>query len=92
MTSSFFQISGLFYIVLVAMIYFSKKKMKTLENNIYSFIIINTIVMLLLDMTSVYLGIKHPENFLNIPMAKLYLTSIITWMANFTFYLFVISS
>ena len=92
MTSTFFQISGLFYIILVAIIYFSKKKMKTLENNIYSFIIVNTIVMLILDMTSVYLGIKHPESILNLPIAKLYLTSIITWMANFTFYLFVISS
>ena len=92
MTSLFFQISGFFYIILVAIIYFNKKKIKTLENNIYTSIIISTITTLIFDMLSIYIGIKHPQSPLNLPIAKLYLICIITWMTIFTYYLFVISS
>ena len=92
MTSLFFQISGFFYIILVAIIYFGKKKIKTLENNIYTSIIISTIITLIVDMLSIYIGIKHPTSRLNLPIAKLYLMCIIGWMTIFSYYLFVISS
>ncbi len=92
MTSLFFQISSIFYIGLIAIIYFNKRKMNTLENRIYSSLIIDVFVTLIVDMASVYLAIKYPDNFFVTPLCKLYLVAIISWIILFTYYIFVISS
>ena len=92
MSSLFFQIASLFYVSLITIIYFSKKKRKTLENKIYLGLIYVTFIALILDMASVYLAIvdvNHP--FANL-LCKLYLVGIVGWVFLFTYYIFVISS
>lgn len=91
-TSLFFQIASVFYIVLIMMIYFNKKKLKTLENRIYSSLIVDVLMTLIIDMASVYLAIVAPDNIFVTFLCKLYLVAILSWIILFTYYIFVISS
>ena len=91
MTSLFFQIASLFYIILIGIAYFCKKKMDTLENRIYSSLIIINFITLIIDCTSVWMGLVYPELYFTKLLAKLYLVCIIAWVFTFTYYIFVIS-
>ena len=90
-SSLFFQIISIFYIVLIAVAYFSKKKMHTLENRIYSTLIIVVFITLIIDCVSVSLGLVDPTSFITNLFGKLYLVCIIAWVFIFTYYIFVIS-
>lgn len=92
MTSLFFQIASLFYIVLISIAYFWKKKYNTLENRIYTGLLIAIFVTLLLDMASVLAGLFYPTYLFTNILCKLYLISILAWVFIFTYYIFVISS
>lgn len=90
-TSLFFQIASIFYIVLIGVAYFCKRKMDTLENRIYTSLIIINFITLILDCLSVSLGLIHPDFYLTNLLGKLYLISILAWVFIFTYYIFVIS-
>lgn len=90
-SSLFFQIISFFYIVLIAVAYFSKKKMNTLENRIYSTLIIVVFITLIIDCVSVSLGLVDSTSFITNLFGKLYLVCIIAWVFIFTYYMFVIS-
>ena len=90
-SSLFFQIISIFYIVLIAVAYFSKKKMHTLENRIYSTLIIVVFITLIIDCVSVSLGLVDSTSFITNLFGKLYLVCIIAWVFIFTYYMFVIS-
>ena len=92
MSSLFFQISSVFYVILVAIIYFAKEKIATIENNIYKNIIVWILLTLIVDMASVYFGIKYPNSSITLPLCKLYLSCILIWVMLFTYYVFTISS
>ena len=83
MSSLFFQIASLFYIGLIAFVYFSKKKYDTIENRIYTLLIGITFVTLIIDMASVSVALINPEDILANPLCKLYLVCIIAWGHNF---------
>ena len=91
LTSLFFQIASLFYIVLIGVAYFGKKKIDTLENRIYSCLIIVNFMTLIFDCVSVSTGLVYPDLMLTNLLGKLYLICIIAWVLNFTYYIFVIS-
>ena len=76
-TSLFFQIASVFYIVLIGVAYFFKRKMDTLENRIYTSLIIINFITLILDCLSVSLGLIHPDFYLTNLLGKLYLISIL---------------
>ena len=90
-TSLFFQIASIFYIILIGVAYFCKKKVDTLENRIYSSLIIIIFITLILDCLSVSLGLIYPDFYLTNLFGKLYLISILAWVFVFTYYIFVIS-
>ena len=90
-TSLFFQIASIFYIVLIGVAYFCKKKVDTLENRIYSSLIIIIFITLILDCFSVSLGLIYPDLYVTNLFGKLYLISILAWVFAFTYYIFVIS-
>ena len=92
MNSLFFQISSLFYIFLISFIYFNKKKFDTLENRIYSFLLIVTIITLIIDMVSVYYALVYGVNLIANLLCKIYLLSILCWLFTFTYYVIIISS
>ena len=72
MSSLFFQIASLFYIALIAVIYFSKKKYDTIENRTYSLLIVTTIITLIIDMASVSAALVNPDTILSAFLCKFY--------------------
>ena len=90
-SSLYFQICSLFYIVLLMVIFFSKDKIKSKENKIFSILIVTNFVGLLLDLASTYIALTDVNNPLLNFISKLYLVYLLTWISLFTFYTFVIS-
>lgn len=92
MNSLSFQILSLFYVGLILFVYFSKKKLDTLENRIYVSLLIINFINQIVDMISVYLGIKEPTLPITNFFTKFYLVILLLWVFCFTYYIFVISS
>lgn len=90
-SSLYFQICSLFYIVLLMVIFFSKDKIKSKENKIFSILIVTNFIGLLLDLASTYMALTDLNNPLLNFISKLYLVYLLTWISLFTFYTFVIS-
>ena len=84
-SSLFFQIASLFYTGLIAFIYFSKKKYDTIENRVYSLLIVITVITLIIDMASVRVALVNPNNVFANPLCKFYLVCIIAWVITFTY-------
>jgi len=86
---------SLLYTILVACIYFPKKKINNVENKIYSFLISISIIGLLLELGCCYFlynkDISLFYSFLNIVVNKIYLMYLLTWELTFTLYIFFIS-
>lgn len=91
--SFIFQICSIFYILLIIITYFSKRRFKSLENNIYKLLMIFDLVILIVDITSVTcLYSMDTTEFLNIFFAKLFLVTLIIWEFILTSYVFTIST
>ena len=85
--------SGMVYILLIIIIYFKRKRIKSKENKIYSLLLISTFVELLLGMVS-YIFIINIENMAYITriINVLYLISLDSWILFFMLYVISISS
>ena len=92
-SSIFFQICSLFYISLLLIIYFSKKRLGTVENKIYIILAVTNLIGLILDISSVY-TISNMSRYpiLNKFVSKAYLVYLLSWMFLFTIYVFIIST
>lgn len=86
-------IGSLLYIIVLAIVYFKKVKLDSIENRIFKRIIISNIFGLILHLIlfclMLYVG---TENISTIVVSKLYLVYLITYMSLFTFYVFAISA
>ena len=91
MSSLYFQIISLFYIVLVMIMYFSKKKISSVENTVFSYLIVINFFGLILDIVSTYLAIINYDSIVLIIMCKMYLCYLVVWITVMTLYIFVIS-
>ncbi|MDO5003634.1 MAG: ATP-binding protein [bacterium] len=89
--SLFFQIASAFYIFLLIITYFPKKKISSLENKIFSVLIIIILITLIFDCASVTSGLINPNTFLSTILCKVYLVLILLWVIVFTYYIYVIS-
>lgn len=87
-----FSACSFFYSVLLTIMFFSKKRIQTLENKIYSYLIISNLVGVVLGV-SCYTSILHRDAFpiLNDFISKALLIYYLTWISFFTAYTFVIS-
>lgn len=87
-----FQIISLIYILLLIIVYFSKKRLSSLENNIYMVLLITNMIGLILDISSIY-TIIHRDSIpiINMLVTKFYLMYLITWITLMTLYIIVIS-
>lgn len=87
-----FSACSFFYSVLLTIMFFSKKRIQTLENKIYSYLIISNLVGVVLGV-SCYTSILHRDAFpiLNDFISKALLIYYLTWILFFTAYTFVIS-
>lgn len=92
MGSIFFQFCSLFYIFALICLYFSRKRIKTEENKLYSWILICNFIGLILDILSIF-TIMYSEKIpiINFFISKGYLIYLLTWITIFTIYIFAIS-
>lgn len=89
----FFTISSLLYSSLLMIAYFSKDKIKTPENKIYSrLIIINFIGIILEIFCTIFAGYAKENIIFYTILNKLFLIGLIVWGAVFGSYVFLISS
>ena len=85
-------IISLIFIVLIAVIYFSKKRISLFENKIYETLLIVTIIGFIINIISFYLDINFPNLiYLRVLMIKLYYSYIITFLMGMFLYLIVTS-
>lgn len=89
---TFFTLTSLFYICLLTIVYFSKKRLKTPENIIFSLLILTNLVGVVLAIMC-YFTITNiaimPK--INTFVSKAYLFYLLTWITLFTEYIVVIS-
>ena len=85
-------ISGLVYIILVAIVFFKRKKFKSLETHIYGYLIIMTTLELICGISGVF-TIKYMVNnpTLNKIVNLLYLIFLDGWILLFCFYVISLS-
>ncbi len=89
----FFTISSLLYSSLLMIAYFSKDRIKTPENKIYSrLIIINFIGIILEIFCTIFAGYAKENIIFYTILNKLFLIGLIVWGAVFGSYVFLISS
>ncbi len=91
-SSVYFQIISLVYILLLIIVFFSKKRLKTVENSIYITLAIINAIGLILDISSVYTIINRESiPIINAIVTKAYLIYLLTWISLLTIYIFIIS-
>ena len=85
-------ISSLIYIGIIATAYFSKKRIDSEENYVYSLILISNIVGLLIDIIGyVLLNSFGTVSIINVIISKLYIVYYFIWTILFTNYVVVVS-
>lgn len=87
-----FTIYSLFYSLLINIVYFSSKRLRSIENKIFEKIMLTNFVGVLLAIGS-YFTIKNIDRFelLNTFISKGYIVYLLTWLTLFSVYIFVIS-
>ena len=92
MSNNFFTICSLFYIVLLAIVYFSKPRMKNIETKIYQNIVLCNLCTIILAVVSYFTITNidaHP--LLNELISKFLLISFFFWGTFFVIYVFSIT-
>lgn len=89
----FFTIASLFYSVLLMIAYFSKDKIKTPENKVYSkLIIVNFIGIILEIFCTIFAGYAKDNLIYYTILNKMFLVYLVVWCSVFGIYVFLISS
>ncbi len=86
MSNLYLQIASFFCMLLVIIVYFSKKRVTTIETKVFSLLIIVNFIGILLDMGLVYFEYLYPKHLLIYIITKLYNIDIIIWLALLTYY------
>ena len=91
MRGNFFTICSFFYILLLVVIFFSKKRYESVENKIYSWLIITNFFGVLLAIFT-YICIMRADVLGTFAMivSKSYILYLLTWITLFSIYIFVI--
>ena len=90
----FFSIISLFYSILLVCVFFSKKRLESIENNIYKRILIINLIGLLIEVFPATYAIRvliNENPSFAIVILKLILVYFIIWIGEFTHYIIVIS-
>ena len=91
-TGIFFLLEAIFYMVLLMIIYFNKPRLKTKDNNVYSFLIGVAILELLTELFLDIVGPKYQTlGFLSVFVAKLFCVLLLLWITTLCSYVVMIS-
>lgn len=86
-------LSGLIFSLLIAIIYFSKKKYGDLENKLYSFLLLWTIFLLVLELYCVFtMKIRNLHPLLNEILCRGYIFGAATWIVTVVLYVVILNN
>ena len=93
MLNNAFTIASLFPTFLICIVYFSKQRMNTIENKIYSLLTIVNMIEIIIAIAS-YTTIQFSNiiPIINEIVSKLLLLTMFLWITIFSFYFYIISS
>ena len=86
-----FLLVSLLYVIMTTILFFTKRKLNTLENKVFSFIIVVNIFGIILDLTSVTMAFGSNRGIVFGLVNKLYLVYLLTWISLFLLYTLYIS-
>ena len=89
--NTYLQTSALLYTILIAFVYFSKKRIKTLENNIFKTLIWIMLYTILMDIISTVVAINYDVPKLSEFLIKAFLTGLVFWVYFASYYVYCIS-
>lgn len=90
--NTYLQIAAFLYLSLILLEYFRKKKINSLENMIFTCLIITIIVTLIADIYSTIFVLYYPVTILTEYLIKFLLCGITTWVYLLSYYVYCISS
>ena len=84
---------SLIYTILILFLFYSKDKIKTVENKIYSSLLITVILGVIIDIIGIYSHLYLPDtSFFRWLVVKVYLVYLLTFIYLITFYIVVMSN
>ena len=93
MANNFFTIASVFYSLLLTIVYFKKNRLKTLENKLYSMLVLTNLATVLMAF-SCYFTIINMDKIplINDIVSKTLVVCYFMWINIFTVYVFIITS
>lgn len=91
MVGKYILLTSFFYLILLTIVYFSKKRFLNIENKIFKLLLVSNICGIVLDVLSMIIIPLQKYDLLGLIVNKLYLVYLITWITLFTFYTYFIS-
>ena len=86
----FLMVASLFYLILIAVLYFSKEKVQNFETKLYKYILISSIIGVILDLIGVYVSINVDDtHIIRWIVLKLYYAYLLTITYLLTVYMFI---
>ena len=79
------QVVSFIYVLVLSIVYFSKRKYNFLESKMYKYLLLITMLELLLEILELYSGFGFSTNVLHI-ISKLQCVSLFVWLIVFAFY------
>ena len=91
MYNLYFLVVSFIYLSLVMIIYFYKKRVDSIENRLFSKLIVASFIGIILDFLSVFMAFSNYHNIFFTFINKLYLVYLLTWISIITIYTITIS-
>lgn len=92
MITVYILVTTMIYLILLIFVYFSKKRVLTIENKIFKFLLVSNLIGIILDVTSIIIIPLKEYELLSLIINKMYLIYLFTWITLFTFYTYFISN
>ena len=86
----YFILCGLLFSIVLNIIYFTKKHIKTGETKIFSILLVINLISLISELACTYIGFTFPENSLISHIAtKMFLLFLMTFLLYMTLYIYM---
>lgn len=89
-TGLFFPTCALCFSILLNIIYFSKRRIKNVENKLYQFLVISNLFALLFEYACTFMSINYIPFFSDLVL-KIYLLLLLVWIGIFSIYMIYIT-
>lgn len=89
-TGLFFSTCALCFSILLNIVYFSKRRLKNVENKLYQFLVISNLFALLFEYACTFVSLNYITFFSDLVL-KTYLLLLLIWIATFSIYMIYIT-